>query len=95
MKSKIYILIFLFFPVIIKAVEPHVPTLIRKFDNAIFNPYPPPYRCTLSVVSIDPDGDNINYEINWGTDPDFTSHQDTIIGVFPSGVPVEFSIPLN
>jgi hypothetical protein len=51
-------------------VAPNTPTLLRIFDNAIFNAWPS-YECTLSVVSSDPEGDFIYYEIHWDHDLNF------------------------
>jgi len=61
------------------------PTPIRIFDNAIFNAYPPPYVCTLSVASTDPQSDDIQYEIQWDTDYGFSSASSETTGTYPSG----------
>jgi hypothetical protein len=66
-------------------VSPSNPTLIRIFDNAIFNAYPPPYVCTLSVVSTDPQSDDIQYEFQWDTDYGFSSASSQITATYSSG----------
>jgi hypothetical protein len=66
-------------------VGPSSPTLIRIFDNAIFNAYPPPYTCTLSVASTDSQNDDIQYEILWDTDYGFSSASSDTTGTYPSG----------
>ena len=66
-------------------VSPSSPTLIRIFDNAIFNAYPPPYACTLSVSSTDPQNDDIQYEILWDTDYGFSNPSSETTGTYPSG----------
>jgi hypothetical protein len=79
----------------LNAMPPAVPTLIRIFDNAIFNAYPPPYACTLSVRSTDPEGDSIEYEIYWDYDTLFGSPNDTLAGLFASGAIATIVIPLG
>ncbi|MCK4321216.1 T9SS type A sorting domain-containing protein [candidate division WOR-3 bacterium] len=64
--------------------EPDRPTLLRIFDNAILNPYPD-YVCTLSVISNDPEGDSIKYEIQWDIDINFLNASSETIGPFASG----------
>ncbi len=81
--------------VCLKAAEPTVPILIRMFDNAIFNAYPPPYECTLSVQSTDPEGDGIEYQIRWDHDPLFGSPNDTVASLFVSGSEAAIIIPLG
>ncbi|MBN1694075.1 hypothetical protein JW879_01585 [candidate division WOR-3 bacterium] len=66
-------------------VIPSTPTLIRIFDNALFNAWPPPYVCTLSVVSTDPQSDDIQYELQWDTDYGFSSASSEITDVYSSG----------
>jgi len=66
-------------------VSPSNPTLIRIFDNAIYNGYPPPYVCTLSVSSTDPQSDDIEYEIQWDTDYGFLSPSSDTTDVCSSG----------
>jgi hypothetical protein len=66
-------------------ISPDSPTLIRIFDNAMFNAYPPPYACTLSVSSTDPQSDDIQYEIQWDTDYDFSSAFAETTGTYSSG----------
>jgi hypothetical protein len=88
--------LFLLLPVVcLEAAAPTVPTLIRIFDNAIFNAYPPSYACTLSVQSTDPEGDSIEYEIYWEHDPLFGSPNDTLAGLFASGSEATIVIPLG
>ena len=91
----VFSLFFLLPAVFLKAAEPTVPTLIRIFDNAIFNAYPPPYVCTLSVQSTDPEADDIEYEIYWDHDPLFGSPNDTLAGLFVSGSVATIVIPLG
>lgn len=64
---------------------PTSPTLIRIFDNAIFNAYPSPYACTLSVSSTDPQSDDIQYEIQWDTDYGFSSASSDTTVTYSSG----------
>ena len=66
-------------------ISPDNPTLIRIFDNAMFNAYPPPYACTLSVSSTDPQSDDIQYEIQWDTDYEFLSASAETTGTYSSG----------
>lgn len=91
----VFSLILLLAAVHLGAAEPTVPTLIRLFDNAIFNAYPPPYTCTLSVQSTDPDGDDIEYQIRWDHDTLFGSPNDTVAGLFASGATATIVIPLG
>ncbi len=68
--------------------SPSTPTLIRKFDNAIYNAWYDGvflYACSLSVSSTDPQGDDINYQILYGTDPELTGGSPWDIGPFSSG----------
>jgi len=76
-------------------VEPTTPTLLRIFDNSILNAYPPPYVCTLSVKSTDPEVDNIYYEIQWDTDQSLSSPSSTTIGPYASGETVTTTILLG
>jgi len=76
-------------------IAPVSPTLIRIFDNAIFNAYPPPYACTLSVTSTDPQSDNIQYEIQWDTDYGFSSADSAITGTYLSGDTIIETISLG
>jgi hypothetical protein len=64
---------------------PVSPTLIRIFDNAMFNAYPPPYVCTLSFSSTDPQSDDVQYEIQWDMDHGFSSASSDTTGTYPSG----------
>jgi hypothetical protein len=66
-------------------ITPVSPTLIRIFDNAIFSADPPPYACTLSISSTDPESDDIQYEIQWDTDYGFGSASSDTTGTYPSG----------
>jgi hypothetical protein len=91
----VFSLFLLLSAVFLKAAEPTVPTLIRIFDKAIFNAYPPPYACTLSVKSTDPEGDSIEYEIYWEHDPLFGSPNDTLAGLFASDSVATIVIPLG
>ncbi len=68
--------------------SPGTPTLIKKFDNAIYNAWYDGvllYTCSLSVSSTDPQGDDINYQILYGTDPELTGASPWDIGPFSSG----------
>jgi len=76
-------------------ITPVSPTLIRIFDNAIFNAYPPPYVCTLSVASTDPESDDIQYEIQWDTDYGFSSVSSETTGTYPSGDTITETILLG
>jgi hypothetical protein len=77
-------------------LPPDIPTLIRIFDNAIFNAYPPPYVCNLSFKSTDPEGDDIQYKIQWDTDPDFGSPYTPLeTELFPSEAEANATIPLD
>jgi len=76
-------------------ITPVSPTLIRIFDNAIFNAYPPPYVCTLSVASTDPESDDIQYEIQWDTDYGFSSASSETTGTYPSGDTITETILLG
>jgi len=67
------------------SISPSSPTLIRIFDNAIFNAYPPPYACTLSVTSTDPQSDDIQYEFQWDTDYGFLSASSETTATYSSG----------
>ncbi|MCK4422172.1 T9SS type A sorting domain-containing protein, partial [candidate division WOR-3 bacterium] len=75
-------------------LTPTTPTLIRIFDNAIYNAYPSS-ECTLSFVSTDPDGDSIQYEIQWDTDPLLSSPSSKTTVLYPSGEEVTTTIPLD
>jgi hypothetical protein len=69
-------------------LPPTVPTLIRIFDNAIINTYNTSYECIVSIVSIvstDPDDDDIMYEILWDTNPLFKDDEDP-----PTTIPIGF-----
>ena len=79
----------------LSAAPPTTPTLIRIFDGAIYNDYPPPYTCTLSVQSTDPEADDIEYEIYWDYDTLFISPNDTLAGLFTSGATATIVIPLG
>ena len=72
---------------------PTSPTLIRIFDNAIFNS--PTYQCTVSVLSMDPEGDDIQYEIQWDIDPNFSNPSSLTTGIHPSGDTVTTAILLG
>jgi hypothetical protein len=75
---------------------PKAPILVRIFDNAIFNAYPPPYVCTLSVKSTDLEDDDIQYQIYWDTDCTFGSpEQKTTSGSYTSGTEAQITIPLD
>jgi len=68
--------------------SPNTPTLIRKFDNAIYNAWysgVSTYRCTLSVTSTDAQEDVIRYEVLWDEDPQFGSPKSWTTGDYPSG----------
>jgi hypothetical protein len=67
------------------AIGPGSPTSIRIFDNAMFNAYSSPYVCTLSVVSTDPQSDDIQYEILWDTDFGFSGASAETTGTYTSG----------
>ncbi len=79
--------------------SPNTPTLIRKFDNAIYNAWfdgVGVYRCTLSVSATDPQGDDVNYQILRGTDPQFSGASPwDIPGPFSSGATVTTAMPLG
>lgn len=100
MLNQRLILIVLFLPIILLASvdynegslismeggnPPTIPTLIRIFDNAIINAYNTSYECTVSIVSTDPDDDDIKYEILWDIDPLFTEDEDP-----PTTIPIGF-----
>ena len=72
--------------------KPNRPTLLRIFDNAIFNAYPN-YVCTLSVISTDTEGDSIKYEIQWDIDINFLNASSDTIGPFASGEVALTTIP--
>jgi len=72
---------------------PTSPTLIRIFDNAIFNS--PTYECTVSVSSMDPEGDDIQYEIQWDIDPNFSNPSFLTTGIHSSGDTVTTAILLG
>ena len=72
---------------------PTGPTLIRIFDNAIFNS--PTYECTVSVISVDPEGDDIQYEIQWDPDLNFTNPSSETTGIHSSGDTVTTAILLG
>jgi len=68
--------------------SPNTPTLIRKFDNAIYNAWysgVSTYRCTLSVTSTDAQEDVIRYEVLWDEDPQFGSPKSWTTVDYPSG----------
>ena len=73
-------------------LEPATPRLLRIFDNAIINSYPD-YLCTLSVMSTDPEGDSIIYEIQWDKDINFLDAYSDTIGPFASGEVALTTIP--
>ncbi len=66
-------------------IGPVNPDPIRIFDNAIFDADSPPYVCTLSVVSADPQSDDIQYEFLWDTDYGFSSASAETTGTYASG----------
>jgi len=66
-------------------IGPGSPTSIRIFDNAIFDAYSSPYVCTLSVVSTDPQSDDIQYEILWDENYGFSSASAETTGTYTSG----------
>ncbi|MCK4422173.1 hypothetical protein KAW48_10280, partial [candidate division WOR-3 bacterium] len=74
--------------------KPTTPTIIRIFDNAIFNAHPS-YECTLSFVSTDPDNNDIQYQIHWSPDPNLSSPSSKNTGTFSSGDTVTTTILLG
>lgn len=77
---------------------PNTPSLVRIFDNAIYNAWysgVSTYECTLSVKTTDLEGDDIDYQIRWDTDPNFGSPETKDIGSYASGTEVETTIPLD
>ncbi len=72
------------------------PKPIRIFDNAIFNAWWPPYDCYISFKYTDPEGDDIKYEIQWDTDPDFGSPYTPLeTGFSSSGAEANVTISLD
>jgi hypothetical protein len=65
---------------------PTIPTLIRIFDDAIFNASLTEFACTLSFVSTDPNNDDIEYEIYWGNDPLLAIPSSKTTSIYGSGV---------
>jgi hypothetical protein len=79
--------------------SPNTPTLIRKFDNVIYNAWYDGvglYLCTLSVSATDPQEDDISYRILYGTNPELSGASTwDIPGTFSSGATATTAIPLG
>jgi len=70
---------------------PDVPTIVSPFDCVRL----PDLHPSLKFYSIDPDNDSIRYLILWDTDPDFASPESSITSLYPSGIIVNFVIPVT
>ncbi|HEX7319312.1 MAG TPA: M28 family peptidase, partial [bacterium] len=70
---------------------PAIPTIIKPLDFARL----PTVQPTLSFMSTDPNGDQIQYRVMWDTDPGFASPDSSTTATYPSGNTVDFVFPAS
>jgi hypothetical protein len=69
---------------------PSAPAIVSPFDFVRL----PDLQPTLSFTAIDPQGDDIQYQVVWDTDPGFGSPESVMTALYASGSVAVFQLPV-